>query len=58
VLRPQDADLYPNLLIGMLRGLFMQPIYGVGAAVQADAAQGVLRMFLQGAGRGARKERR
>jgi AcrR family transcriptional regulator len=53
-LRADDAALYPALLMGMLRGLFMAHIYGIGRAPTPDAALRVARVFLRGAG----KERR
>jgi AcrR family transcriptional regulator len=53
-LRADDASIYPTLLMGMLRGLFMRHIYGIGGAPTADAALRLSRVFLRGAG----KERR
>lgn len=54
VLRADDADLYPAMLTGMLRGLFIGHIYGIGAPPTPEAAARVARMFLLG----ARSERR
>jgi AcrR family transcriptional regulator len=53
-LRADEAELYPALLMGMLRGLFMRHLHGLGPLPGADAAQAVTRIFLRGAG----KERR
>ena len=57
-LREQDAELYPTLLLGMLRALFVQHIYGVGAPSPADGAERMARIFLAGAGRRSLGERR
>jgi len=56
-LREQDAELYPGMLLGMMRALFMSQIYGVGAPSPADSAERVARIFLEGAGRLAGKGR-
>ncbi|MFI5307220.1 MAG: TetR/AcrR family transcriptional regulator [Polyangiales bacterium] len=57
-LREQDAELYPTLLLGMLRALFVQRIYGVGDPSPADGAERMARIFLSGAGRRRPGERR
>lgn len=57
-LREQDAELYPALLLGMLRALFVHHIYGVGAPSPADGAERMARVFLSGAGRRGPGERR
>lgn len=49
-LREEDAALYPALLMGMLRGMFIRNIYGIGAPPTADAAHRLARIFLHGAG--------
>lgn len=53
-LHSEDVELYPALLIGMLRGLFMRQIYGNGPPPTADAAERVARIFLRGAGKDRR----
>jgi AcrR family transcriptional regulator len=53
-LRAEDADLYPTLLMGMLRGLFVRNIYGIGDAPTPDSAERLVRVFLHGAGKGRR----
>jgi AcrR family transcriptional regulator len=57
-LRADDAALYPTLLMGLLRGLFMRHIYGIGRPPTPDAAQRLARVFLRGAGVANAKERR
>jgi AcrR family transcriptional regulator len=49
-LRAADADLYPSVLMGMLRGAFMRQIHGIGPAPSPDAAARLVRIFLRGAG--------
>ena len=41
--------MYPPLLIGMLRGAFLRPIYGLGEAPASDTAERIVRVFLNGA---------
>ena len=53
VLRAEDADLYPDLLIGMLRGAFMRHIHNLGPVPSIEVAPRLARTFLSG----ARKER-
>jgi AcrR family transcriptional regulator len=52
-LRGDDAELYPAVLMGMLRGLFMRHIYGIGGPPTPDAAQRLARLFLRGVGKEA-----
>ena len=50
-LRAKDADLYPPVLMGMLRGVFMRHIRGIGAPPDPDSAVRLARIFLHGAAR-------
>jgi AcrR family transcriptional regulator len=50
VLRADDAELFPDLLIGMLRGAFIRHIHGLGDPPARDVAQRIARAFLSGAG--------
>jgi AcrR family transcriptional regulator len=50
-LRGEDSSLYPALLMGMLRGLFIRHIHGIGGAPTPDAAMRLSRIFLHGAGK-------
>jgi AcrR family transcriptional regulator len=49
-LRAADAEIYPTVLMGMLRGVFMRHIHGIGPAPSPDAAARLVRIFLRGAG--------
>jgi hypothetical protein len=49
-LRAADAELYPTVLMGMLRGAFIRQIHGIGPAPSPDSAARLARIFLRGAG--------
>jgi hypothetical protein len=50
-LREADADLYPVLLMGMVRGALLRHLHGLGDAPQPDVAARLMRVFLRGAAR-------
>jgi AcrR family transcriptional regulator len=50
VLRPDDAGLYPTLLIGILRGLYVRPLQDKQAPPPAELVHSLKRFFLEGAG--------
>jgi AcrR family transcriptional regulator len=47
-LRADDAELLPDLLVGMLRGAFMRHIHALGPAPGIDVVPRLTRIFLSG----------
>jgi AcrR family transcriptional regulator len=52
-LRPADAPLYPALLVGMMRGIFMRQLWAEDRRPLTSQAGPMARFFLAGAGRSA-----
>ncbi len=51
-LRPEDAAVYPALLIGMMRGIFMRHLYIDRSVPLSAHVNALARFFLEGAARG------
>jgi len=49
-LKPEGAELYPDFLSGMLRGLFSRTVEKRGA-LSPESAEPIVRLFLDGAGK-------
>jgi AcrR family transcriptional regulator len=52
-LRAEDSALYPSLLVGMMRGVFMRKHLGVSGQPLASYVKPMARFFREGAGRTA-----
>jgi AcrR family transcriptional regulator len=50
-LRPEDAELYPALLVGVMRGMFMRQLCADERRPLASHLGAMTRFFLEGAGR-------
>jgi AcrR family transcriptional regulator len=52
VLRERDAELFPSMLMGMIRGVMMRELYGASATIPlAECAGPLVDMFINGARR-------
>jgi AcrR family transcriptional regulator len=49
-LRPEDAALYPALLLGLIRGFFAQLAQDESQQISPALVEALVRMFLEGAG--------
>jgi AcrR family transcriptional regulator len=49
-LRPQDAALYPSLLVGFIRGVFAQFSLDETQQLSPELVESMVRVFLEGAG--------